>query len=32
MERKDINVDGIIEKLLIVRNLKTPKQVNLLEG
>jgi hypothetical protein len=33
MERKvEINVDNIIEKLLSVKNSKTPKQVNLLEG
>jgi len=33
MERKlDINVDGIIDKLLAVKNNKVPKQVNLLEG
>ena len=33
MERKiDINIDNIIDKLLSVRNSKTPKQVNLLEN
>ena len=33
MERKvEINVDGIIDKLLAVKNSKVPKQVNLLEG
>ena len=31
MDRKiEINVDSIIDKLLTVRNSKTPKQVNLL--